>query len=100
MFSSNTQNWFGLNPGYYDSADNYRRRHHTSYVNGNYQPNMNAGPSVYLHKRSVTNSNPSLESSPSVGDIRVEYEVAVPLVTPAATYRHTSYHSLWDLHDW
>lgn len=52
---------------------------------------------TFLRKRSVCNSNPSLERSPPTNDIHVEYEVAVPLVS---TFRHTPYHSLWDLHDW
>lgn len=30
-------------------------------------------------------------------DIQVQYEIAVPMVT---SYRHTPYHSLWDIHQW
>lgn len=30
-------------------------------------------------------------------DVQVQYEIAVPFVT---SYRHTPYHSLWDIHQW
>lgn len=43
--------------------------------------------------RSVSNSNPSLDRP----DYKVEYEVSVPIVP---SFRHTPYHSLWDLHQW
>ncbi|XP_019895164.1 katanin p60 ATPase-containing subunit A1 isoform X2 [Musca domestica] len=67
---------------------------------------------MYLRKRSlVSNSNPALDrvgpsnamatttaatAAPAPSDFQVEYEVAVPLVS---AYRHTPYHSLWDLHE-
>lgn len=76
--------------------------------------------------RSVSNSNPSLDrlngtnngifNNNSVGsggggginnnnnnnghgasDVHVEYEVSVPIVP---SFRHTPYHSLWNLHEW
>lgn len=71
--------------------------------------------------RSVSNSNPSLDrlngsngtfSNNSISggggginnnnghgtnDVHVEYEVSVPIVP---SFRHTPYHSLWNLHEW
>lgn len=75
--------------------------------------------------RSVSNSNPSLDRLNGTGggfgnnsinnggsggggnginnnghganDVHVEYEVSVPIVP---SFRHTPYHSLWNLHEW
>lgn len=69
--------------------------HHPNNMQTNSTP-----ANVYLRKRSVSNSNPALDRPMPLStapDIHVEYEVAVPFVP---TYRHTPYHSLWDLHEW
>ncbi|XP_055906799.1 katanin p60 ATPase-containing subunit A-like 1 isoform X2 [Eupeodes corollae] len=72
MFGTSAQNWLGMD-GNFNQAET---------ANGNTVPHH-----PFLRKRSVSNSNPALE--------HVEYEVAVPIVP---SYRHTPYHSLWDLH--
>lgn len=55
---------------------------------------------AYRMMRSMSNSNPSLDVQvpapmllPS-NDVHVEYEVSVPVVP---SFRHTPYHSLWNL---
>lgn len=114
MFNMNAHNWLGmaleqpLGEGTIASA--ITNANATQY-NGNIgeggltitpPPAAAPPPSAPLHhtflrKRSVCNSNPSLERPTPTNDIHVEYEVAVPIVS---TFRHTPYHSLWDLHDW
>lgn len=55
----------------------------------------------FMRQRSMTCSNPTLERNAltlrpqSPPNLQVEYEVAVPFMSG---YRHTPYHSLWDLH--
>lgn len=67
----------------------------------------------YKLMRSFSNSNPSLEvakpngisdggvsaiNSPGNSNgVQVEYEVSVPIVQ---SFRHTPYHSLWNLNQW
>lgn len=72
-------------------------------------------PAQYKMLRGFSNSNPSLQqlnpipngipdggphhmnhnpSPPSNNNVQVEYEVSVPIVP---SYRHTPYHSLWNL---
>lgn len=75
----------------------------------------------YKMLRSFSNSNPSLQQtnrlppgipdggigsnipninsngSPANNNIQVEYEVSVPVVQ---SFRHTPYHSLWNLNQW
>lgn len=41
----------------------------------------------------TTNNNPS----PNNNNVQVEYEVSVPVVQ---SFRHTPYHSLWNLNQW
>lgn len=130
MYTSNNQNWFGVNhhePATPPSMINHHN-HHTStanistnnlhQMNGNIgnnhnnnlnnlhnqtqshqSTNMSTNQNIYLRKRSVSNSNPALDRPAPAPDIpiQVEYEVSVPFVS---TYRHTPYHSLWDLHEW
>lgn len=43
------------------------------------------------------NSNTILDHHRRSSDMQVQYEIAVPVVT---SYRHTPYHSLWDIHQW
>lgn len=75
-----------------------------------------------LHRNSFSNSNPALQhtnrlptgipdggigganisnlnanGSPANNNIQVEYEVSVPVVQ---SFRHTPYHSLWNLNQW
>lgn len=45
-------------------------------------------------RNNISNSNPSLDKSQNV---QVEYEVAVPIIP---SFRHTPYHSLWNLNQW
>lgn len=76
-------------------------------------------PHHYKMLRSFSTSNPSLQHTnrmpPGIPDggignnsnvssatstnnnVQVEYEVAVPVVQ---SYRHTPYHSLWNLNQW
>lgn len=90
MFNANVQNWFGM-------SEQQNISHHSPSSHAYVGSNGNITPAnVFLRKRSVSNSNPSLDRAPPA-DIHVEYEVAVPIVS---TYRHTPYHSLWDLHQW
>lgn len=71
----------------------------------------------YKMLRNFSNSNPSLELSKSTGNnssnfdapigtmdnagngngIHVEYELSVPIIQ---SFRHTPYHSLWNLNQW
>ncbi|XP_049303824.1 katanin p60 ATPase-containing subunit A-like 1 isoform X2 [Bactrocera dorsalis] len=113
MFNMNAQNWLGMaleQPlGEQNITSAITNANATQY-NGNVgvggltatSPPAAAPPPnapvhhTFLQKRSVYNSNPSLERPMPTNDIHVEYEVAVPLLS---TYRHTPYHSLWDLHD-
>lgn len=105
MFNTNTQNWFGVN------HDTSSMVNHSANINSNqfnqmngnhhhHQPHSNmSNQNIYLRKRSVSNSNPALDRPAPAPDIpiQVQYEVAVPFVS---AYRHTPYHSLWDLHEW
>lgn len=54
-------------------------------------------PVPYRMMRNISNSNPSLEGKAPNDDVHVEYEVAVPIVQ---SFRHTPYHSLWNLNSW
>lgn len=73
----------------------------------------------YKMLRSFSNSNPALQQTPRIpngipdggithasnmhsngnanNNVQVEYEVSVPMVQ---SYRHTPYHSLWNLNQW
>lgn len=79
----------------------------------------------YKMLRSFSNSNPSLQQTnrlptgipdggiganapninsngnPANNNIHVEYEVSVPVPVPVVqSFRHTPYHSLWNLNQW
>lgn len=59
---------------------------------------VEANPVAYKNMRNISNSNPSLEINKSQSDdVHVEYEVSVPIVQ---SFRHTPYHSLWNLNQW
>lgn len=117
MFNTNNHNWFGMNnhnhqqanptpPSMINHAGNMSANN-LHQMNGNnlqqpqhsHHTNASTNQNIYLRKRSVSNSNPALDRPLPAPDIpiQVEYEVAVPFVS---TYRHTPYHSLWDLHEW
>lgn len=73
------------------------------------------GTPQYKMLKNVSNSNPALQqmnripngipdggipnaTNPNVNNnVQVEYEVSVPMVQ---SYRHTPYHSLWNLNQW
>lgn len=101
MFNANAQNWFGM--GQAVSAVPHTASSTVAQLLGNNNNNGNATSQAFMRQRSLTNSNPSLERSPfslrpqSPPNVQVEYEVAVPFMSG---YRHTPYHSLWDLHQW
>lgn len=76
-----------------------------------------AAPPQYKMMRNFSNSNPSLQQLNRIpngipdggvlnnnnqnanpnNNIQVEYEVSVPIVQ---SFRHTPYHSLWNLNQW
>ncbi|KAH8414137.1 hypothetical protein KR222_008807 [Zaprionus bogoriensis] len=97
MFNANAQNWFGM--GHAVAAAPPASSAVAQLLSGN--NNVNAISPAYMRQRSLTGSNPALERSAlaqrpqSPQNVQVEYEVAVPFVS---SYRHTPYHSLWDLH--
>lgn len=117
MYNTNNHNWFGVNSHEAQAAPtmiNHSANISTNnlhHINGNIHhqqhpqqlhhlhANMSSNQNIFLRKRSVSNSNPALDRPAPAADIpiQVEYEVAVPFVS---TYRHTPYHSLWDLHEW
>ena len=101
MYNTNPLNWYGGGPsglgisGLVEGIQNGGGGH----VNGNSNGIINGNNTINhiannYRQRSVSNSNPSLERQ---SDVHVEYEVAVPIVP---SFRHTPYHSLWDLHQW
>ncbi|XP_053969590.1 katanin p60 ATPase-containing subunit A-like 1 isoform X2 [Anastrepha ludens] len=110
MYNANAQNWLGMALEHQlneQSTASAITNANSQLFNGNMggeptpplpPPPHTAAPAHYsfLRKRSVGNSSPALERPPLPTDVHVEYEVAVPLMS---TFRHTPYHSLWDLHD-
>ncbi|XP_030373485.1 katanin p60 ATPase-containing subunit A1 isoform X1 [Scaptodrosophila lebanonensis] len=98
MFNTNAQNWFGM--GHAATAQGSNGPPPQLLSNNN---NVGGNSHSFMRQRSLTNSNPALERigtavalrPQSPHNVHVEYEVAVPFVS---TYRHTPYHSLWDLH--
>ncbi|KAH8247766.1 hypothetical protein KR038_009629 [Drosophila bunnanda] len=100
MFNTSAQNWFGMGQTSVAPAGGVAQLLNNN-NSGVYQPQQTA-PHPFMRQRSLTSSNPALERSTAVAlrpqsppNVQVEYEVAVPFVS---TYRHTPYHSLWDLH--
>ncbi|XP_068152308.1 katanin p60 ATPase-containing subunit A1 isoform X1 [Drosophila tropicalis] len=96
MFSTNAQNWFGMGQTT-ASSSNASAGGVAQLINNNSQATQHP----FIRQRSLTSSNPAMERTAlalrpqSPQNVQVEYEVAVPFVS---TYRHTPYHSLWDLH--
>ncbi|KAH8242873.1 hypothetical protein KR032_002702 [Drosophila birchii] len=100
MFNTSAQNWFGMGQTSVAPAGGVAQLLNNN-NSGVYQPQQTA-PHPFMRQRSLTSSNPALERSTAIAlrpqsppNVQVEYEVAVPFVS---TYRHTPYHSLWDLH--
>lgn len=62
----------------------------------------NSNPSLELSKsNSITSNEPPMNVSATNNNnnngVHVEYEVSVPIVQ---SFRHTPYHSLWNLNQW
>lgn len=66
----------------------------------------NSNPSLELSKsNSITSNEPSMNMPTNINNnnnnnnngVHVEYEVSVPIVQ---SFRHTPYHSLWNLNQW
>ncbi|XP_017141276.1 katanin p60 ATPase-containing subunit A1 isoform X2 [Drosophila miranda] len=106
MFNTSTQNWFGMGQtstapagGVAQLLNNNSRGVQSNHYHQHQQQQQQQHP--FMRQRSLTSSNPALERSTlalrpqSPPNLQVEYEVAVPFVS---AYRHTPYHSLWDLH--
>ncbi|KAH8293024.1 hypothetical protein KR054_008269 [Drosophila jambulina] len=100
MFNTSAQNWFGMGQTSVAPAGGVAQLLNNN-NSGVYQSQQTA-PHPFMRQRSLTSSNPALERSTAMAhrpqsppNVQVEYEVAVPFVS---TYRHTPYHSLWDLH--
>ncbi|XP_034661693.1 katanin p60 ATPase-containing subunit A1 isoform X2 [Drosophila subobscura] len=111
MFNTSTQQWFGMGQtttapagGVAQLLNNNPRgapsnHYHQQQPQPQQQQQHQQHP--FMRQRSLTSSNPALERTAlalrphSPPNLQVEYEVAVPFVS---AYRHTPYHSLWDLH--
>jgi len=102
MFNTSAQNWFGMGQASVAPAGGVAQL-----LNNNsnlYNQPQQTATHPFMRQRSLTSSNPALERSNAIAvrpqsppNVQVEYEVAVPFVS---AYRHTPYHSLWDLHQW
>ncbi|XP_037728969.1 katanin p60 ATPase-containing subunit A1 isoform X1 [Drosophila subpulchrella] len=100
MFNTSAQNWFGMGQASVAPAGGVAQL-----LNNNsnlYNQSQQTATHPFMRQRSLTSSNPALERSNAIAvrpqsppNVQVEYEVAVPFVS---AYRHTPYHSLWDLH--
>ncbi|KAM8705519.1 hypothetical protein ACLKA7_009903 [Drosophila subpalustris] len=105
MFNTNAQNWFGMAQSV-AAPPPTAGGNVAQLLNSNQNNNKDHGSShshvhPFMRQRSMTCSNPTLERNTlalrpqSPPNVQVEYEVAVPFMSG---YRHTPYHSLWDLH--
>lgn len=100
MFNTNAQNWYGMTQSAAAPAPTGSSIAHLINSTNN---NGSGSSHPFVRQRSMTCSNPTLERNAlalrpqSPPNVQVEYEVAVPFVSG---YRHTPYHSLWDLHQW
>lgn len=104
MFNTSAQNWFGMGQTSMAPAAGVAQLVNNNSGIYNQQPVQSQHQNPFMRQRSLTSSNPALERSTALAirpqsppNVQVEYEVAVPFVS---TYRHTPYHSLWDLHQW
>ncbi|KRF83030.1 katanin p60 ATPase-containing subunit A1 isoform X2 [Drosophila virilis] len=95
MFNTNAQNWFGMGQSVAGPPPTGGNVAQQTLLNNN------NGTQSFMRQRTLTSSNPALERTAlavrpqSPPNVQVEYEVAVPFMSG---YRHTPYHSLWDLH--
>ncbi|XP_032592864.1 katanin p60 ATPase-containing subunit A1 isoform X2 [Drosophila grimshawi] len=95
MFNATAQNWFGMGQPVAPPP--------ATGGNASQLLNNNNGlqSQSFIRQRTLNSSNPALERTTlalrpqSPPNVQVEYEVAVPFMSG---YRHTPYHSLWDLH--
>jgi len=82
----------------HQQSEHQQQQHQQSQYNNNIN---NQNGSGYKMMRNVSNSNPHLDkiapTTTTTSDVHVEYEVSVPIVP---SFRHTPYHSLWNLHQW
>ncbi|KAH8312376.1 hypothetical protein KR044_010459 [Drosophila immigrans] len=98
MFNTNAQNWFGMGQSVAAAAPPTGASNVPQMLSNN---NHNDTAHPFMRQRSMTCSNPTLERNAvalrpqSPPNLQVQYEVAVPFMSG---YRHTPYHSLWDLH--
>ncbi|XP_017849213.1 katanin p60 ATPase-containing subunit A1 isoform X1 [Drosophila busckii] len=101
MFNANAQNWLSMGDTLTASALTSRPNIVSNVGQALNNNNANAQSHQFMRQRSLTSSNQTLERNgltlrpQSPPNVQVEYEVAMPFM-PA--YRHTPYHSLWDLH--
>lgn len=105
MFNTSAQNWFGMGQTAVDPSGGVAQLlNNNSSLYNQQQQQAAAAQHSFMRQRSLTSSNPVMGRSNALAtrpqsppNVQVEYEVAVPFVP---TYRHTPYHSLWDLHQW
>ncbi|KPU80448.1 uncharacterized protein Dana_GF16351, isoform C [Drosophila ananassae] len=102
MFNTSAQNWFGMGQTSMAPAAGVAQLVNNNSGIYNQQSVQSQHQNPFMRQRSLTSSNPALERNTALAirpqsppNVQVEYEVAVPFVS---TYRHTPYHSLWDLH--
>lgn len=57
----------------------------------------NSLPDGGIPNNAISPSNNNNNNTSANNNIQVEYEVSVPIVQ---SYRHTPYHSLWNLNQW
>ncbi|KRG01679.1 uncharacterized protein Dmoj_GI10108, isoform C [Drosophila mojavensis] len=107
MFNTNAQNWFGMGqsvaeaPATGGHMNQSLNNNNSSNNNNNNHINNGLQSQPFMRQRTLASSNPALERTALVvrpqspPNVQVEYEVAMPFMSG---YRHTPYHSLWDLH--
>ncbi|KAH8294859.1 hypothetical protein KR018_003756 [Drosophila ironensis] len=104
MFNTSAQNWFGMGQTSVAPAGGVAQlaNNNSGMYNQQLQQPTQSHQHPFTRQRSLTSSNPALERCTALSvrpqsppNVQLKYEVAVPFVS---TYRHTPYHSLWDLH--
>ncbi|XP_034115396.1 katanin p60 ATPase-containing subunit A1 isoform X1 [Drosophila albomicans] len=95
MFNTNAQNWFGMGQSVATAAPPTAAGNNMSQMlsNNNHNDSASSQPHPFMRQRSMSNAITMRPQSPP--NLQVQYEVAVPFMSG---YRHTPYHSLWDLH--
>lgn len=84
------------NQNHQQQQHHYHHQQQQQQQQPNHQQHHLPQPPSFKIGRHVSNSNPTLDRTSS-SDVHVEYEVSVPIVP---SFRHTPYHSLWNLHEW